>query len=96
MRAHAKHVIIVVVAPDRLLAPSSVARLAATPARVLYVTQSADFAHPVLAHSEEVLVRLGDESGEFEVDVSHDASTLTAACFEITRPWSFTRPASCQ
>ena len=61
MRAHAKHVIIVVaalaigygfarlgsvVAPDRLLAPSSVARLAATPARVLYVTQSAGFAHP--------------------------------------------------
>ena len=50
---------------------------AASP-RVLYLTQSAAFAHAVLGHSEEVLGRIGAESGSFDVTVSHDASTLTA------------------
>jgi hypothetical protein len=50
----------------------------ATPVKVLYLTQSAAFAHPVLPHSEEVLLRLADESDAFDLTVSHDASTLTA------------------
>ncbi len=50
----------------------------AAPARVLYLTQSAAFPHPVLPHSEEVLTRLAAESDEFDVTVSHDASVLTA------------------
>ena len=50
----------------------------ATPAKVLYLTQSAAFPHPVLPHSEEVLLRLADESDAFDLTVSHDASTLTA------------------
>ncbi len=46
--------------------------------RVLYLTQSAAFAHPVLPHSEAVLTRLAAESPEFELTVSRDASLLTA------------------
>ncbi len=49
------------------------------PGQVLYLTQSAAFAHVVLPHSEEVLGRIGAESAAFDVTVSHDASTLTAA-----------------
>lgn len=47
-------------------------------ARVLYLTQSAAFAHPVLPHSEAVFTRIAKASG-LEVTVSRDASTLTAA-----------------
>ena len=45
--------------------------------KVLYVTQSAGFAHPVLPLSEEVLPAIGLEHDAFEVDISHDASTIT-------------------
>ena len=41
----------------------------ATPAKVLYLTQSAAFPHPVLPHSEEVLLRLADESDAFDLTV---------------------------
>ncbi|MEE2636201.1 MAG: ThuA domain-containing protein [Acidobacteriota bacterium] len=47
------------------------------PADVLYLTQSAGFAHPVLAHSEAVLTRLASESDRFHLTVSHDASALS-------------------
>ena len=56
--------------------------LQAAPRQVLYLTQSAAFAHAVLPHSEEVLRRIGAESSAFDVTVSHDASTLTAATLE--------------
>lgn len=56
--------------------------LQAAPRQVLYLTQSAAFAHAVLDHSEEVLGRIGAESGAFDVTVSHDASTLTAATLD--------------
>ena len=56
--------------------------LRAAPHQVLYLTQSAAFAHAVLDHSEEVLTRIGAESGAFDVTVSHDASTLTAATLD--------------
>lgn len=46
--------------------------------RVLYVTQSAGFAHPVLPLSEQVLPAIGREHGAFETDVTRDASILTA------------------
>ena len=46
--------------------------------RVLYVTQSAGFAHPVLPLSEQVLPAIGREHGAFEADVTRDASILTA------------------
>ena len=52
--------------------------LAAKPAKVLYVTQSAAFAHPVLPHTEAVFERIATEAGMFEVTVTRDASTLTA------------------
>ena len=52
--------------------------LQAAPRQVLYLTQSAGFAHAVLGHSEAVLGRIGVDSGAFDVTVSHDASTLTA------------------
>ena len=50
----------------------------ATPSKVLYLTQSAAFPHPVLSHSEEVLGRLANDSKAFDLTVSRDASTLTA------------------
>ena len=52
--------------------------LAAKPAKVLYVTQSAAFAHPVLPHTEAVFERIATEAGLFEVTVTRDAATLTA------------------
>lgn len=53
-------------------------RAAAETARVLYLTQSAAFAHPVLPHSEAVFTRIARESERFDLTVSRDASTLTA------------------
>ncbi len=47
--------------------------------RLLYVTQSAGFAHPVLPLSEAVVAQLGAASGAFAVTVKRDVSTLTAA-----------------
>lgn len=47
--------------------------------RLLYVTQSAGFAHPVLPFSEAVLAQLGATSGAFTVTVMRDVSTLSAA-----------------
>ena len=66
--------------PLLLLAVAGTATPAAaqTLPRVLYVTQSAGFAHPVLPLSEEVLPALGREHGAFEADVTRDASILTA------------------
>ena len=58
-----------------LAAPSPAA---AETAKVLYLTQSAAFAHPVLPHSETVFTRIAKETGQLEVTVSRDASTLTA------------------
>ena len=52
--------------------------LQASTRQVLYLTQSAGFAHPVLAHSEGVMTRIGTESGHFDVTVSHDASMINA------------------
>jgi len=49
-----------------------------SPSRVLYLTQSAAFEHPVLTHSEGVMTRIGTESGQFDVTVSHDASMIDA------------------
>ena len=46
--------------------------------RVLYVTQSAAFAHAVLPLSEEVLPAIGREHDAFDVDVTRDASVLDA------------------
>jgi type 1 glutamine amidotransferase len=51
---------------------------AAQSARVLYLTQSAAFAHPVLPHSEAVFTRIAKESGQLDVTVSRDASILNA------------------
>ena len=45
-------------------------------ARVLYLTQSAGFAHPVLALSEEILPVIGREQGGFEVDIVRDAALI--------------------
>lgn len=56
--------------------------LRAAPRQVLYLTQSAGFAHPVLAHSEGVMRRIAAESGRFDVTVSHDASILTALALD--------------
>lgn len=47
--------------------------------RLLYITQSAGFAHPVLPLSEAVLAQLGTASGAFSVTVMRDVSTLSAA-----------------
>ena len=46
--------------------------------RVLYVTQSAGFAHPVVPLSEQVLPAIGHAHDAFEVDITRDASILTA------------------
>ena len=48
------------------------------PARILYLTQSAAFAHPVLPHSEAVFTGIAKESGALDLTVSHDASSLSA------------------
>jgi type 1 glutamine amidotransferase len=45
---------------------------------VLYLTQSAAFAHSVVPHSEAVLTRLAAASPQFDLNVSRDASLLTA------------------
>ena len=73
--------------PFVVLAAAALAILAApppaaaqtAPARVLYLTQSAAFAHPVLPHSEAVFTRIAKESGHVDLTVSRDASTLNAA-----------------
>ena len=52
--------------------------VAQTLPRVLYVTQSAGFAHPVVPLSEQVLPAIGRGHDAFEVDVTRDASILTA------------------
>ena len=44
--------------------------------RVLYLTQSAGFAHPVLPLSEEILPVIGREQGALEVDVVRDAALI--------------------
>ena len=61
-----------------LLAGIAAPAAAQTLPRVLYVTQSAGFAHPVLPLSEQVLPAIGREHDAFEVDVTRDASILTA------------------
>lgn len=71
---------------DRIAAATAALSLLAGPpptaaetAGVLYVTQSAGFAHPVLPHSEAVFERIARESGRLDLTVSRDASALTAA-----------------
>lgn len=49
-----------------------------TTKRLLYITQSAGFAHPVLPLSETVIAQLGASSGAFTVTVSHDLGALSA------------------
>lgn len=46
---------------------------------VLYFTYSAGFKHEVVPESEQILVKLGEESGRFRVTVSHDPAVLDAA-----------------
>jgi type 1 glutamine amidotransferase len=70
----------------RALAAVALAALAAppdvltqtVPKRLLYVTQSAGFAHDVLPLSESVLTSLGQSSGRFETTVLRDVSGLDA------------------
>lgn len=72
--------------PFVILAAAAFAIVAAQPpataqtatARVLYLTQSAAFAHPVLPHSEAVFTRIAKDTGRLDLTVSRDASTLTA------------------
>ena len=71
---------------DRIAAAAAALSLLAGPpptaaetAGVLYVTQSAGFAHPVLPHSEAVFARIAGESGRLDLTVSRDAAGLTAA-----------------
>jgi len=45
--------------------------------QVLYVTQSAGFAHPVLPLTEEVLPAIGRQHDAFDIDITRDASILT-------------------
>ena len=45
--------------------------------QVLYVTQSAGFAHPVLPLTEEILPAIGREHDAFDIDITRDASMLT-------------------
>ena len=52
--------------------------LAAEPAQVLYVTQSAAFAHPVLPYSEAVFERIAADAGIFDVTITRDTASLTA------------------
>lgn len=61
-----------------LLATAASPAGARTLPRVLYVTQSAGFAHPVLPLTEKLLPAIGREHGAFEADVTRDASILTA------------------
>lgn len=46
---------------------------------VLYFTYSAGYKHEVVPESEQILVKLGEESGHFRVTVSHDPAVLDAA-----------------
>lgn len=61
-----------------LLAGVGTTAFAQTLPRVLYVTQSAGFAHPVVPLSEQVLPAIGREHDAFETDIARDASILTA------------------
>ena len=45
--------------------------------QVLYVTQSAGFAHPVLPLTEEILPAIGRQHDAFDIDITRDASMLT-------------------
>ena len=45
--------------------------------RVLYLTQSAGYAHAVVPLSEEILREIGASIGSFDVTVSRDASTIS-------------------
>lgn len=45
--------------------------------QVLYVTQSAGFAHPVLPLTEEILPAIGRQHDAFDIDITRDASILT-------------------
>ena len=46
--------------------------------RVLYVTQSAGYKHPVLPLSEELLPQIGTKANAFDTTVAHDVSGITA------------------
>jgi len=79
MGAHVRLLpLLTVVITLSLLGSKSESTLWAASHQVLYLTQSAGFAHPVLDHSEDALERIAEESGLFELTVSRDASILTA------------------
>ncbi len=69
---------VVLAAALSLFAGPPPAAAQSAPARILYLTQSAAFAHPVLPHSEAVFTRIAKESGVLDLTVSHDASSLSA------------------
>lgn len=47
--------------------------------KILYVTHSAGFKHPVLPHTEKVFPEIGTKAGWFTVDVTQDVAKLNAA-----------------
>lgn len=47
--------------------------------RVLYLTLSAGFKHPVLPLSEQILAEIGKKSGAFDATVTQDAAQISAA-----------------
>ncbi|MGO4260812.1 ThuA domain-containing protein [Lysobacter sp. TAB13] len=46
---------------------------------VLYFTYSSGYKHEVVPESEQILVKLGEDSGRFRVTVSHDPAIIDAA-----------------
>jgi uncharacterized protein len=50
----------------------------ATLPKVLYVTQSAGYKHPVLPLSEQILPQIGTKANAFDTTVAHDVSGITA------------------
>lgn len=47
-------------------------------ASVLYFTYSAGFKHEVIPESEQILSKIGEDSGRFHVTVSHDPAVIDA------------------
>jgi type 1 glutamine amidotransferase len=47
------------------------------PAKVLYLTHSAGFKHPVLPHSEQVFKEIGSRTGAYEATVTQDCSLIS-------------------
>ena len=47
------------------------------PSKVLYLTHSAGFEHPVLPHSEQVFKEIGARTGAYEATVTQDCSVIS-------------------